>query len=405
MVNRALSHLQKRAHQPDYTLTILVLLLIGVGMVMLYATGGIVALNVTGGAVDRNTYFSSQSFSLLVGLVGWYLAARTPYHKWQKYAPYIFYTSIILMLLVAVPGLSQTSGGAARWIKLGPMSFQPVEFFKLGFVLFMASWLEKNKANLDNITGSLVPFLIIIGLAGFLTMVVQKDMGSGMVLVGMALSVYLVSGVPLWLFGSLLAMLSAGGVGMILLYPHRLERVSTFFSKTEDPSGAGYHINQALIALGSGGLLGRGLGRSLQAYGYLPESTNDSIFALIGEQFGLWGTLMVIFLFAILVYRGIQIARYAPDTLSRSMAVGIVAWIGFQTLINASAMLNLIPLTGVPLPFISFGGTSLVASLMAIGILQNISKYTFKEVAHASNGVGRGNSRPYRAGTRRTRRA
>lgn len=405
MVNRASQSMQKRAHMPDYSLTIIVLLLIGIGMIMLYATGGIVNLNLTGGEVDRNTYFSSQSISLLIGIVGWYVAARFPYHRWQKYAPYIFYGSIILMFLVLIPGLSQATKGASRWVKFGPLNFQPVEFFKLGLVLYLASWLEKNRDTLTRFTTGVLPFMIIIGLASFLTMVVQKDMGSGMVLVGMALCVYLVSGVPFWMFGSVLGMLAAGGVGMILLYPHRLERVTTFFSHTEDPSGAGYHINQALIALGSGGILGRGLGRSLQAYGYLPESTNDSIFALIGEQFGIWGTLLVLILFGFLVYRGLEIARYAPDSFSRSLAIGITGWIGFQALINTAAMLNLIPLTGIPLPFISFGGTSLLASLVAIGILQNISKFTFREVAHATRGIGRRDSRSHLTSTRRTRRA
>jgi len=406
MIRRdATTQLDKRTHQADYSLTVIVLMLIGIGMIMLYATGGIVSLNLSGGEIDRNTYFSSQSISLLIGIIGWYIAARIPYHRWQKYAPYLFYGSVILMFLVIIPGLAQSTKGAARWVKLGPINFQPVEFFKLGLVLYLASWLEKNKNNLKNLTTGLIPFLLIIAVAGFLSMVVQKDMGSGMVLIGMALSVYFVSGVPFWLFGSVLGIFTLGGISMIILYPHRLERITTFVNHTDDPSGAGYHINQALIALGSGGMLGRGLGKSLQAYGYLPESTNDSIFALIGEQFGLWGTLLVIMLFAFLVYRGMQISRYAPDSFSKSLAIGITAWIGFQALINIAAMLNLIPLTGIPLPFISFGGTSLLASLVGIGILQNISKFTFREVAHATRGVGRGNSRSYIASSRRTRRA
>lgn len=385
-------------HRPDYLITIFVITLIAIGLIMIYSTGSIVSFNVTGGATDKNTYFYTQLISFGLGLVAWYAASKLNYHRWQKWAPWIFYSSLVLMFLVLIPHFSQASKGATRWLKIGFLpSFQPVEFFKLGLVLYLASWIEKNRDNLNRLTTGLVPFLIIIGLVSILVMVVQKDMGSAAVLVGAALSIFFLSGVPLWIFGAGVASLAAGAVLMVLIFPYRLARVLTFINHKEDTSGSGYHINQALIALGSGGILGKGLGKSLQAYGYLPESTNDSIFAIIGEEFGLWGSMLVIMIFSGLVYRGLRISRHAPDGFGRSVAIGITTWIGLQALINVAAMLNLIPLTGIPLPFISYGGTSLLALLGAVGILQNISKYTYKEAIHESSSLGRGNRRSYSA--------
>ena len=194
------------------------------------------------------------------------------------------------------------------------------------------------------------------------------------------------------------------GVGALAVAaPYRLARVLTFLGKSDDQSAAAYHINQALIAIGSGGVLGRGLGKSLQAYGYLPEATNDSIFAIIGEEAGLWGAGIIISVFALLFWRAIKIAKAAPDDFGKFLAFGIAFWIGFQSLINISAMLGLIPLTGIPLPFVSYGGTSLVALLAAIGILQNISKYTYKEVYDEDSSSRGRNSRSHIAGVGRHR--
>ena len=371
--------------------------LIAIGLIMIYSTGSIVSFNVTGGATDKNTFFYTQLLSFCLGLVAWYVVSKIDYHKWRKFAPWIFYGSLIVMFLVLIPQLSLATKGATRWIKFGFLSFQPVEFFKLGLVLYLASWIEKNRDNLGKLTTGLIPFLIIIGLISILVMVIQKDMGSAVVLVGSALAIFFVSGVPLWLFGAGVASLAGGAALMVLMFPYRLARVLTFFNHKEDASGSGYHINQALIALGSGGILGKGLGKTLQAYGYLPESTNDSIFAIIGEEFGFWGSMLVIMLFGGLVYRGLRISRHAPDGFGRSVAIGITTWIGLQALINVAAMLNLIPLTGIPLPFISYGGTSLLALLLAVGILQNISKYTYKEAIHESSSLGRRNRRSYSA--------
>jgi cell division protein FtsW len=394
----------QRAHQPDYLLTVIVMALVAIGMIMLYATGSIVKLSITGGINGKNTFFTTQLISFILGIVVWYIVSKIRYDFWRKYSLYLFLGSFFLMLLVLVPGLAPPTNGASRWLRLGGLSVQPVEFFKLGLILYLATWLEKNKGSLGSFMSGLMPFLLILGSSAFLAVFVQRDMGSGMVLFTAGMSVLFMSSMPLWLYGSAFGVFAAGGALMIMTQPYRLARVMTFFNHKEDVSASGYHINQALIALGSGGILGKGLGNGLQSYGYLPESTNDSIFAILGEQFGLWGTSIVVGLFALLVYRGLSIVRRAPDDFSRLVAVGITAWFGFQAIINIAAMLNLIPLTGIPLPFISYGGTSMLASLVAIGILQNISKYTVKEATDAHRGVGGRNGGAYFADSSSPRR-
>lgn len=384
-------------HRPDYILALLVLMLVSIGMVMIYSTGGIVNFNISGGATDKNTFFSQQIFVLAIGLVAWFVISRIHFSFWRKAAPWMMLGSLALMLLVVLPGLSYNANGATRWLKLGSLSFQPVEFFKLSLVIYLSSWVEKNKDNLRSFTGTLLPFLMIVALVIVLVMIMQKDMGSAMVLVLSAITIYFLAGGPLYLFGIGFAVLVSMALTMIVLFPYRLTRLQTFFNHQDDPTGSGYHIKQALIAIGSGGIVGRGLGNSFQSYGYLPESTNDSIFAIIGEQFGFLGTASVIAIFSGICWRGFRIAKQAPDTFSRLTAAGITAWIVFQSLINIMAMLNLIPLTGIPLPFISYGGTSLLFSMVAIGILQNISKYTYKEVSYANRSLGRRNRRARRA--------
>ncbi len=390
-------------HRPDYMITVIVLVLVGIGLMMIYSTGWISILKQTAGTSDNNTFFISQLTSLVIGGLGWFVASKIDYHFWQKYAGLLFLASVVLMFLVLIPGIAVNSGGATRWVKIGFINFQPVEFFKLGTVIFMAAWLTKNKKNLSKVFEGLIPFMIIIAVIAIPAIILQKDMGSAMVIILTVLAMYFVSGVPWWNMLVASVVLIGGGISMAVLAPYRLARLLTFINHTEDTVGSGYHINQALIALGSGGLLGRGLGKSLQAYGYLPEATNDSIFAIIGEEFGLLGASGVIAVFSLLVWRGMRIARSAADDFGKLMAVGISCWIGFQALINISAMLNLIPLTGIPLPFISYGGTSLLALLVAIGILQNISKFTYKEVYDEDSSSRRRDGRAHIAGVGRNR--
>jgi cell division protein FtsW len=385
-------------HRPDYFLGLLILALIAIGMLVIYSTGAIVNFNITGGASDRNAFFTNQLISLAIGVVGWVGASRIPYGFWRKAAFPMLIGSFFLMCLVFIPGISLNVNGASRWVKFGPLSFQPAEFLKLSLILFLASWLESNRDKLRSFTQGLLPFLGVLAITLILTVIFQRDLGTGIVLMSVALAILFVSDAPIWLFGAGLGTLLGAAALTVVIFPYRLARLATFLNHKDDVTGADYHINQALIALGSGGILGKGLGNSLQSYGYLPEATNDSVFAIIGEQFGLWGTMIVVGLFGLVGWRGFRIARMAPDRFSRMVSVGITVWLLTQAAVNISAMLNIIPLTGIPLPFISYGGTSLLATMVAVGILQNISRYTEREQAYADNRVGGRNRRSRHTG-------
>ncbi len=392
------------AHRPDYFLAILVLALISIGLIMIYSTGWIAVLKQTGGSSDQNGFFYTQLLSFGLGITGWFVASRVKYTFWQKYASVFFYASLALMFLVLVPGISVKVNGAARWVHFGPINFQPVEFFKLGTIFFVSAWIQKNRTKLNEPLEGLVPLIIIMVLAMTLIVILQKDMGSATVLASTIFAMYFMSGVPIWMFMSTLAGMIAAGAVLIASSSYRLSRYITFLNHSEDPAGSGYHINQALIALGSGGIFGRGLGKSLQAYGYLPEATNDSIFAIIGEEFGLIGATTIIMIILLLLWRGFRIIRDAPDDYAKFVATGIVAWIGFQSFFNIAAMLGVIPLTGITLPFISYGGTSMIALLIGVGILQNISRYTKGEALDENRGLRRRNSRAHYPGTSNSRR-
>lgn len=398
-VSRLIAEVRERPHhRPDYLLGLLVIALIGIGMIVIYSTGSIVNFNMTGGASDRNAFFQKQLISVAIGIAFWIFASRVHYSHWRKWALPMLIVSFVLMLLVFIPGLGLNINGASRWVRLGPLSFQPAEFLKLSLVLYFAAWLESHRDDLRRISTQLIPFALVFGLAVILVVILQRDLGTGVVVIALALTILLVSDAPLWLFGaSFLSMIGLGALS-IILFPYRLERLSTFLNHREDVMGADYHINQALIALGSGGLIGRGLGNSLQSYGYLPEATNDSVYAIIGEQFGLWGTAGVVMIFGLLGWRGFRIAKMAPDRFSRMVAVGITVWLLTQAIVNITAMLNLIPLTGIPLPFISYGGTSLLATMTGVGILQNISRYTEREQSYADSRIGRRDRRSRNTG-------
>ncbi len=383
------------SHRPDYFLAVLVLILITIGLVMIYSTGWIAVLKQTGGSSDQNGFFYTQLLSFGLGMTGWLVASKVKYTFWQKYASVFFYGSLALMFLVLVPGIAVKVNGAARWVHFGPINFQPVEFFKLGTILFVAAWIEKNKNKLNEPFEGLVPLIIILALAMGLVVLLQKDMGSASVLASAIFCMYFISGVPIWMFLAAVGGMFATAAALIASSSYRLSRYITFLNHSDDPTGAGYHINQALIALGSGGIFGRGLGKSLQAYGYLPEATNDSIFAIIGEEFGLIGASTIIMLIILLIWRGFRIIRDAPDDYAKLVACGITAWIGFQSFFNIAAMLGIIPLTGITLPFISYGGTSMIALLISVGILQNISRYTKGEEPDENRGLRRRNSRAH----------
>lgn len=325
---------------------------------------------------DRFYFFKHQLFNgILPGLVACYIFQKIDYHYWKKISVPLFFVSLILLVLVFVPGVGARLYGASRWIQLGFIpSFQPSEMAKLSIIIYLAAWLEsRGSKRIKDFFEGLIPFVGIMAIIGFL-IIKQPDMGTLGVIVITMLIMFFSSGSKL----SHILWMLLGGIAsffvLIKLAPYRLNRLLIFLNPDLDPRGIGYHINQALLAVGSGGILGLGLGHSRQKFYYLPEPVGDSIFAVIGEELGLIGAVFLVFLFLSFALRGFKISKNSPDDFGKLLGIGITSWIVVQAFINISAITAIIPLTGVPLPFISYGGTSLVFLLAGVGILLNISK-------------------------------
>jgi cell division protein FtsW len=345
-------------------------------------------------AGQSNYYFFSQAAAAAIGLFVLYIFSKIDYRLWAKVAPYILGISVASLIMVFLPGLGFAHNGASRWINLGFMSLQPSEPIKLALILFLASWFEKKGDDVSDLYKGTIPFLIIVGVIGVLIML-QPDMGTTSVIIATAGTMFFVAGASLRHALGLILMALATVWALIMAAPYRLARFTTFLDPSADSTGAGYQIQQALVAIGSGGILGLGFGRSRQKFNYLPEAATDSIFAVISEELGLIRSSFIVLIILLFVLRGYKIAKEAPDVFSRLVAVGITTWVAAQSFINLLAILGLMPLTGVPLPFISYGGTSLVMLLAACGILLNISKHSQAGGSNANNRIGRWNWRSY----------
>jgi cell division protein FtsW len=318
--------------------------------------------------------FTQVAFGLGGGLLAMYITYKIPYTFWKKYSLYFFVASIGLTLLVFVPGLGISHGGAERWVSFGSFSFQPVEFLKLSFIMYFSAWLAWYKSrNKDMKTGLLV-FCGLFLLVAFI-LLKQPDTKSLILLLLAGVPMLFIAGLD-WKYIALVFVGVLVGFAMLVFFkPYLWERVNTFINPKNDLKGSSYQINQSLIAIGSGKLLGRGYGQSVQKFSYLPEPQGDSIFAVIGEEFGFVGTTVIVILFLIFALRGLRIANRAPDMFSRLLVIGIVILIVAQSYLNIAALTGVFPLTGVPLVFISHGGTSLLFSLAAVGIVLQISKH------------------------------
>lgn len=360
------------SQKPDKILLFTIFALLVFGLVMISSAGIAYSQSRFG---DSYFFFKRQLLGVSIGLIALYFVQRMNYKFWKKISFPFFALSIVFLILVFIPGVGSKIYGASRWIQIGPFSFQPSEMLKIGLIIYLAAWLESRGSRIRDLFEGVVPFLTVVGLIGFL-LIKQPDMGTLGAIILIAVSMYFVSG------SKISHMVFMGSAGMLALYAmaraeaYRMNRLLVFLHPEIDPRGIGYQINQALLAIGSGGIFGVGLGHSLQKFNYLPEPVGDSIFAIIGEELGFLGAFILIALFAILALRGLKIAKNAPDVFSRLVAVGIVSWIFFQASINIAAISGLIPLTGIPLPFISYGGTSIVFLMIGVGILLNISKQT-----------------------------
>jgi cell division protein FtsW len=366
------SHAPSR-HGADAVLFLLILALTIFGLMMIASSSVVLAER-----FREDTFFFVRHQLLYGGVVGlgaFIVGFFTPYRFWRLFALPALFASLVLLSLVFIPGLQVESGGAARWIGIGPITIQPTEITKLAFILYLAGLLEAKGEDVRNFRKSVLPFIVITGVISTL-IILQPDIGT-------LFSIVLIAGAMVFAAGFRLrhlALLGLGGVALFLLLintaSYRLSRIIVYLHPELDPQGIGYQINQALLAVGTGGVWGLGFGRSRQKYEYLPEPIGDSIFAVIAEELGFMRTSLVIAAFAAICWRGFAIARGAPDTFGRLLAVGITSWIGVQAFINIGSTLAITPLTGIPLPFISYGGSALVATLFATGILLNISRYT-----------------------------
>jgi len=361
-----------RKPQSDFILAITTFVLLAFGIIMMSSISSVISFENFG---YTNFYLYRQLVWAVIGIVTFFVAQAIDYHFYKKLAlPFLIF-SVVLTLLVFIPGLKFEYNGAARWINLGFTQLQPSEILKLALVFFWASWFDDNRRNINSWKKVFLPFLGIVGFIGAM-MIKQPDLGTFLVISVLSIVTYFVSGVrPLPILAIFSTAIVAIG-GLIKIEPYRMERFLVFLNPEKDSLGAGFHINQALIAVGSGGWWGRGFGKSGQKYtGYIPESVGDSAFAIIAEELGFIKVLILpISLFAIYAWRGFTIAKNATDNFGRLMATAITSWIIFQAILNISTMVSIVPLTGVPLPFISYGGTSLVMVLTATGILLNISK-------------------------------
>lgn len=344
------------------------------GLVMIGSASALIAFEKFDGA-NNYYYVGKQAINLVIAVLFMIVTMSIDYRVWKKYAGLMLILTLVLLLVALIPGLGNEAGGASRWIDIGFVRFQPSELAKLTFVIYLASWFSKRVGRVN-----IVPLLVVLAVVAALV-ISQPDLGTLTVLIGVAVAMFFAAG------GSYIQLLAGGGLIaaafaiFIRSSEYRWQRFLTFMSPSSETLGAGYHINQALLAIGSGGLMGLGFGRSIQKYLYLPEPYTDSIFAIICEELGFVRAILVIAVFGLLAWRGFIIAKNAEDNFGKLIATGITFWIIFQTFINIGALSGVLPLTGVPLPFISYGGSSLMATFAAIGVLLNISKYAHEPQA------------------------
>lgn len=357
----------------DRWLKLSVFALIGIGLLMIASAGvsyGNIRFN------DPYYFFKEQLLGLGVGFVFLFIAERIPYTVWRKFVVPLFLLALVLLILVFIPGFGTSVYGAARWVDLGPFSFQPSEIMKIAIIFYLAAWLSRRGAQTaEDFYEGFVPFLVVLSLVGFL-IIKQPDTGTLGLIFCIALSIFFASGANLRHIVGLIGLALASLFVLIKIAPYRMQRFLVFLNPEHDPLGAGYQMNQALLAIGTGGWFGVGLGYSRQKFNYLPEPVTDSIYAVLAEETGLVGASIVVLLFLFFLWRGIRVAMGAPDAFGRLLAVGITAWVVCQAFINVAAITGLIPLTGIPLPFISFGGTSLAVLMAAVGVLLNISRHS-----------------------------
>ncbi len=350
----------------------IVLVLLSVGFVIFFSASQSLLSRSSG--ADFGMVSIKQFIILLVGLVGLIITSNISYKKYQRIAFWFFLSSIILNILVFLPKIGFGAGGAKRWLDLGYFSFQPSEFMKFGFIAYAAYWLANEKEKIHSFTKGILPFLAILAIPTII-LIKEPDTGTFLVLFSAAGAMLIAAGAR-WKHFLILILGLTLAIGILAWYkPYVRDRIETFVNPSQDMRGSSWQINQSLIAIGSGGINGRGFGQSIQKFNFLPEAIGDSIFAVLSEEFGLIGSSIIVILYLLFSLWGLRIAGKTTDQFGRLLALGIVILISAQAFINISAMVGLIPLTGVPLTFISHGGSALIIALLEVGIVLNISRH------------------------------
>lgn len=331
---------------------------------MIFNASSVIAFELFG---DKYHYFKDQILWIILGYTALTFFYFFDYKKFYNLALPLLILSLILLVLVFIPGVGSSAKGAARWINIVGFRLQPSEFVKLALAIYLAAWFSHKEKN------RFIAFSLLLGSVILLVML-QPDMGTASIILFEAVAMYFYSGGSIlhFLIGGPIAAL--GGFLLIKAEPYRMQRLTSFLNLGNSFQDTSYHTKQVLIALGSGGIWGLGIGNSLQKYAYLPENVTDSIFPIIAEEFGFFGATILIVVFALLVWRGFHISSVSRDPFGRLLSAGIISFIGVQIIINLGAMTALFPLTGVPLPFISYGGSALILNLASVGILLNIAK-------------------------------
>ena len=360
-----------RTTQPDYLLLGLVVGLVAVGLLIVYSSSfalGLLAFD------DANYFVIRQAIWAVIGLALLLSVMRLDYRWLRSISPLLMLIAIVSLVAVLVPGLGVERGGAQRWIAIGPLpAVQPSEFAKLALIIYVAAWLSGKDTVVRSFALGFAPFVFMVGIVAGLILL-EPDTGTAAVLILTTVTLFFIAGASL---SHLVALMGIGSVAagfLVLTSGYRLDRILAFLNPDSDPSGVGFHTLQLLIGLGSGGIEGLGLGASRQKFFYIPGSHTDGVFAVVGEELGFIGAMGVIILFAVLVYRGLRFVLHAQDDFGYLLAAGVVCWIAFQALINVGGITRAIPMTGIPMPFLSYGGSALASLLAGIGILLSVSR-------------------------------
>jgi cell division protein FtsW len=361
-----------RQGPPDYMLLVAAAMLVITGLLAVYTSSFAVGYHEFG---DTNYFVGRQAVFALLGVIAMVVFMRLDYNRLRAWSVPMLLLALAGLIAVLVPGLGVERNGAARWLEFGPLSFQPSEFAKLAVVIYIAAWLASRGKDIHKFSLGFVPFVLLLGIVGGL-IIAEPDMGTTIIIFVTASTLFFVAGAPLSHLGLLIAVGGAISYAVILQRDYQMDRLAMFVNPESDADGSGFQIIQLLVALGSGGPLGLGWGEGKQKFFYVPGSHTDGVFAILGEEVGFIGLMAILGLFGFFVYRAALVTLRSRDRFSMLLCIGIIAWISAQTLINIGGITRTIPLTGVPLPFLSYGGSSLIMLMAAVGVLLSVSRYS-----------------------------